>query len=44
MTCAGCKFHKIRRGYKPVCARFQTVDPQTRCLDFRHKQGRRVKS
>jgi hypothetical protein len=42
MTCKGCKYfsHPINR--HPICKRFLKDEP-VRCIDFRHKQGQRVK-
>lgn len=42
MTCTGCKHYKHTHGRKPVCEKYRKDEP-VRCLDFRHKQGQRVK-
>jgi len=42
MTCKGCKYHEHKKGRHPICTRFWKDEP-VRCLDFRHKQGQRVK-
>lgn len=43
MTYQGCKYLKSPPGRQAVCTRFH-VAAKERCIDFRHKQGQRVKS
>jgi hypothetical protein len=42
MTCAGCKWFKDKKGHVPICARYWK-DRQEKCIDWRAKQGQRVK-